>query len=412
MKCRHCATPLDRIVIDLGVMPPSNAYVSEEARHQPEKSFPLKAFVCESCWLVQLQDFTGAEELFRPDYAYFSSVSKSWLRHSEAYVDAMVERFSLNSKSQLVEIAANDGYLLQYANARGIACYGIEPTATAAAIARAKGLDIIEEFFGEKVGRELAAANRSADLIAANNVLAHVPDINDFLLGFRELLKPHGVATFEFPHLLNLMTHAQFDTIYHEHYSYLSLVALERIFTANGLVMFDVEELPTHGGSLRCYVQRADAGNQPRVSSVDALLMKERAAGVDSTAYYDGLQAKADRIRDDFVAYLLDAKRNGLSVAAYGAAAKGNTLINYAAVGADLISFVVDNNPSKQGCYLPGSRIPIVAESVLREKQPDRVVILPWNIAGEITNDLAFISEWGGRCVRFVPHLEEFAPSD
>lgn len=411
MTCRHCSAPLSRCVIDLGTSPPSNAYLNEDQLQEPERYYPLKVFVCDSCFLVQLQDFTGAEELFKEDYAYFSSVSQSWLDHSSAYVEWTAQRFSLDESSMVVEIAANDGYLLQWVKERGIPCYGVEPTAATAASARQKGLEIIEAFFGEELGARLAGEGRSADLIVANNVLAHVPDINDFLRGFARLLKPHGVATFEFPHLRNLVQKVQFDTIYHEHYSYLSVVALERIFSVNGLNLFDVEKLSTHGGSLRCYVQRSDGGIRGEEPSVEAVRQQELAAGMNDPRFYQGLQARADRVKDDFVAYLIDAKRRGLLVAGYGAAAKGNTLINYAGVRSDLLAFVVDNNTHKQGKYLPGSRIPIVSESALWENRPDRVVILPWNIAAELAERLKFINAWGGKCVSFIPSLNEYTPT-
>ncbi|CTQ54751.1 hypothetical protein LP7551_03286 [Roseibium album] len=410
MKCRHCSAPLSQCMIDLGTSPPSNAYLNENQLEAPERYYPLKVFVCDSCRLVQLQDFTEVAELFKEDYAYFSSVSQSWVDHSSAYVDAAVQRFSLDENSVVVEIAANDGYLLQWVKARGIPCYGVEPTVATAACAREKGLEIVEAFFGEELGMRLAGEGRSADLIVANNVLAHVPDINDFLRGFARLLKPMGVATFEFPHLLNLLQKVQFDTIYHEHYSYLSVFALERIFSTNGLSLFDVEELPTHGGSLRCYVQRADSGMWRKEPSVERMLQRELAAGMSNPCFYQGFQSKADRVKDDFVAYLINAKRRGMLVAGYGAAAKGNTLINYAGIRADLLAFVVDNNPHKQNKYLPGSRIPIVSETVLREKRPERVVILPWNIADELAERLKFINEWGGKCVSFVPSMNEYAP--
>lgn len=410
MNCRHCKSKLDRVVIDLATSPPSNAYLTAGALAAPETYYPLKVFVCESCWLTQLQDFAASEDLFTPEYAYFSSVSTTWLKHSEAYVEAMISRFGLGADSCVVEVAANDGYLLQYVLAQDIPCYGIEPTASTAAAARDKGIEIVESFFGEELGSSLAGQGRQADLTAANNVLAHVPDINDFLRGFARILKPHGVATFEFPHLLSLIQGAQFDTIYHEHYSYLSLTALERIFPANGLALFDVEELPTHGGSLRCFVQRSDTGNWSRKDAVSELLERERAAGVGTSSFYENFQAKADSIKDDFLSYLMECKRSGLKVAAYGAAAKGNTLINYAGVRADMINYVVDNNPQKQGQFLPGSRIPIVSEEALIADRPDRVVILPWNLADELTGRLSFISEWGGRCVTFVPGVREIEP--
>ena len=406
MNCRHCQTPLTLPLVDLGSAPPSNAYLTEERLRAPETWYPLRVLVCTQCWLVQTQDFARADELFDADYAYFSSYSSTWLAHAERYVAAMVERFGLSANSHVVEIAANDGYLLQYVQARGIPCTGVEPTASTADAARAKGIAIVEDFFGVRLADTLVAEGRCADLLAANNVLAHVPDINDFIRGFARLLKPQGIATFEFPHLLRLIAETQFDTIYHEHFSYLSLTAVERIFRANGLAVFDVDELPTHGGSLRVFAQRGDTGTHPRQERVEQLLRREREAQLDKPSGYSGFQARTDRIKNAFLSYLLDAKRQGQTVAAYGAAAKGNTLLNYAGVRPDLISYAVDRNPAKQGKYLPGSRIPIVAEGRLRETRPDAIVVLPWNLKSEVIQQLDYVREWGARFVTAVPTLE------
>lgn len=408
MKCRHCAAPLQLTLLDLGSSPPSNAYLTEQTLHAPEKWFPLRVLVCEQCWLAQTEDFSRANELFDADYAYFSAFSTSWLAHCERYVAAMAKRFSLGSDSHVVEVAANDGYLLQYVKAHGIPCTGIEPTASTAAAARARGIPIVEDFFGIRLAQELAAKGKQADLMVANNVLAHVPDINDFVAGFTTLLKPQGVATFEFPHLMRLVNENQFDTIYHEHFSYLSLGTVGRIFAKAGLDIFDVEEHPTHGGSLRVFVQRADSGKQPRSGSVDDLLSREAEAGMLNAAYYADFQARADKVKNDFLSFLLQAKRDGMRVAAYGAAAKGNTLLNYAGVRPDLISFVVDRNPAKQGKYLPGSRIPIVAPELLAERKPDYVLILPWNIAEEVRTQQRRIRDWDGRFVAAIPRLIVF----
>jgi SAM-dependent methyltransferase len=318
----------------------------------------------------------------------------------------MASRFGLDADSHVVEVAANDGYLLQYVKGRGIPCTGVEPTAGAAAAARGRGIPIVEEFFGARLAAKLAAQGRRADLAVANNVLAHVPDVNDFVAGFAALLEPQGVATFEFPHLLRLVGGGQFDTIYHEHFSYLSLTSVSRIFAASGLEVFDVEELPTHGGSLRVFAQRAGDGRHPLEARVDRMLRRETLAGLDTAAYYAGFQAVIDGAKDAFVAFLLDAKRRGRRVAAYGAAAKGNTLLNYAGVRPDLIPFVVDRNPAKQGKYLPGSRIPIVGEARLGAERPDHVVILPWNIKAEIVEQLRYVASWGGGFVTAVPSLE------
>ncbi|HJW02943.1 MAG TPA: class I SAM-dependent methyltransferase [Azospira sp.] len=405
MTCRHCGAPLSLPLLDLGTAPPSNAYLTAADLHQPESWYPLRVLVCQHCWLAQTEDFAEAASLFNADYAYFSSFSSSWLAHAETYVNEMCQRLALTSASMVVEIAANDGYLLQYVKARGIPCYGIEPTASTAAAARAKGLDIIGSFFGTTLAAELSASGRHADLIAANNVLAHVPDINDFVRGFVLLLKPAGVATFEFPHLLHLLDESQFDTVYHEHYSYLSLTAVERIFTANGLQVFDVEELPTHGGSLRVYAQRC-AGPRPQTSAVAELLAREAAAGLKSAAAYASLQPRANRIKNDLTAFLIERARQGETVAAYGAAAKGNTLLNCAGIRSDLLPYVVDRNPAKQGKFLPGSRIPIVEERVLHEQRPQWILILPWNLRQEVMTQLAYARDWGARFVTAVPTLE------
>ena len=406
MQCRHCHAELTLPFIDLGTAPPSNAYLTRDQLAAPETWYPLRVFTCTNCWLVQTEDYAHHAELFSNDYAYFSSFSPSWLAHSQAYVEAMRERFSLGAASLVSEVAANDGYLLQYVKAAGIPCYGVEPTAGTAAAARAKGIDVVERFFGVALADELAQQGRQVDLVAANNVLAHVPDINDFTEGFARLLKPQGVATFEFPHLLRLVSECQFDTIYHEHFSYLSLCAVSRAFDCNGLSVFDVEEIPTHGGSLRVYAQRSDSGHHLTLAAVGALLERERAAGVTSTAYYEGFQSRAERIKDDFLAFLLDAKRQCKTVAGYGAAAKGNTLMNYAGIRPDLIAFVADRNPAKQGKYMPGSRVPIVAEQHLKDARPDYVVILPWNLRDEVRAQLAYVRDWGASFVTAVPRLE------
>lgn len=405
MKCRHCGSELKLPLVDLGSAPPSNAYLTEQTLHAPEKWFPLRVLVCEHCWLVQTEDFAQANELFDAEYAYFSGFSSSWLAHSERYVADMLARFNLTTDSHVVEVAANDGYLLQYVKARNIPCTGVEPTASTAAAARAKGIPIVEDFFGVRLAMELVAQGKQADLTAANNVLAHVPDINDFVSGFAHLLKPQGVATFEFPHLMRLIDENQFDTIYHEHFSYLSLTAVNRIFAANGLAVFDAMELPTHGGSLRVFAQRSDTGLNARSARVDELLQREAQAGILSADYYSGFQAKTEQVKNDFLAFLLEAKRQGKTVAAYGAAAKGNTLMNYAGIRPDLISFVVDRNPAKQGKYMPGSRIPIVDEPRLQQEKPDYVVILPWNLRTEVIQQLEYISAWGGHFVTTVPEL-------
>ncbi len=406
MNCRHCHARVHLTFLDLGSAPPSNAYLAADRLAASETFFPLRLLVCESCWLVQTEDHAGREALFTGDYAYFSSYSSSWLEHSRRYVNAMAERLRLGPHSLVAEVAANDGYLLQYVQQGGIPCYGVEPTASTAAAARDKGIEIVEDFFGVVLAERLARAGRQVDLVAANNVLAHVPDINDFVAGFAQLLKPDGVATFEFPHLMRMVQHNQFDTAYHEHYSYLSLTSVNTVFTANGMTIFDVEELATHGGSLRVHAQRRDTGRRLATHAVAAVLAAERGVGLDSTAFYRGFQAHAESVKNEFLSFLLDAKKQGLRVSAYGAAAKGNTLLNFAGVRPDLLPYVVDRNPAKQGRYMPGSRIPIVAEERLRADRPAIVLILPWNLRDEVAEQLRYVKDWGARFAVAVPRLE------
>ncbi len=406
MKCRHCSAELRLPLIDLGSAPPSNAYLTESNLSIPEKWFPLRVLVCEACWLAQSDDFAEREELFSPDYAYFSSFSSDWLAHAKNYVEIMAKNFDLNHTSHVVEIAANDGYLLQYVKACGIPCTGVEPTASTATAARAKGIPIIEDFFGVRLARDMVKRGMQADLIAANNVLAHVPDINDFSAGFAHLLKPKGVATFEFPHLMSLIQGAQFDTIYHEHFSYLALHAVSKIFDSSGLAIFDVEVLSTHGGSLRVYCERKDTAARRVTQRYLDMLKAEREAGVTRAEYYAGFQQKTNNIKNAFLSFLLKAQSEGKSVAAYGAAAKGNTLLNYAGVRPDLIEFVAERNPSKQGKFMPGSRIPIVAESHLTKVQPNYIIVLPWNLIPEIKSQLEYTKSWGARLVTVIPTVE------
>lgn len=405
MKCRHCQSELAHSFADLGSAPPSNSYLNQDSLQGPETWYPLHVLICDQCWLVQTADFAKRDEFFSADYAYFSSFSDSWLKHAKDYVEKMVARFSLGTSSHIVEVASNDGYLLQYAKALDIPCLGIEPTASTAQASRNLGIETIEEFFGVALAKDLVAKGRAADLTAANNVLAHVPDINDFAAGFATLLKPSGVATFEFPHLMKLVAENQFDTIYHEHYSYLSLTAVNRIFAQNGLTIFDVEEVSTHGGSLRVFACRSDVSSHGIEGSVAEMLQRETNAGVNSLPYYKALQGQADRVAADLLHFLIEAKRNGKSIGAYGAAAKGNTLLNFAGVRQNLLPWVVDRNPAKQGKFLPGSRIPIVSEDILRAERPDYVLILPWNLSEEVTSQLAYIREWGGQFVCAIPEL-------
>jgi SAM-dependent methyltransferase len=406
MKCRHCGVELTHTFIDLGSSPPSNSYLTETTIRLPERWYPLRVLVCDLCWLVQTEDIIGADEIFSEDYAYFSSYSSSWLNHVKTYIDNVVVRFNLGDQSTVVEVGANDGYLLQYIKEKNIPCYGIEPTHSTAVVARKKGIEIIEEFFGEQKAIELAGQGRRADLITANNVLAHVENINEFVKSFAILLKPEGVATFEFPHLLNLIEHNQFDTIYHEHYSYLSLTAVQTVFEANDLTIFDVEELSTHGGSLRVYAQRGDTGKQSISGIVNTLIAREEMVGIRKLAYYRGFQNKIAKVKIDFLDFLIEAKKSRKKVVAYGAAAKGNTMMNFAGIRPDLIAYVVDKNPAKQKKYMPGSRIPIKEEQYLKNDNPDYVVILPWNLKREVMSQLDYVKERGGKFVTTIPQLE------
>jgi len=407
MICRHCSSSNMKPIIDLGSSPPSNAYLLKGDLTKLEKWYPLKVNVCIECFLVQTEDYANADELFDGDYAYFSSFSKTMLDHSKCYADDMVERYNLNENSMVIEIAANDGYLLQYFKDKNIPCLGIEPTASTAEAARSKGIEIVEEFFGVALAERLVNRGFSADLTAANNVLAHVPDINDFVEGYSILLKPDGVATFEFPYLVNLFEKNQFDTIYHEHYSYLSLTAVNTIFNANGLHVFDVELVDTHGGSLRIFAERKDSPREKfQAEMVNELLAEEKSKGYLSERAYAGFQEVAEKAKDDLVKFLITAKEEGKSVYAYGAAAKGNTFINFAGIRPDLISAVADSNPAKQGKFMPGSRIPIVSEEVLASFKPDYVVILPWNLKEEISVRLSYMRQWDCRFVVGIPVIE------
>ena len=405
MNCRHCHTPLEHVFLDLGFAPPSNAYLKAEDLTKPELYFPLKLYVCTHCWLVQTEDYARADELFTGDYAYFSSVSQSWLDHAARYAEKIKERLGLNSDSFVIEIASNDGYLLRNFVAGSIPCLGIEPTACTAEAACEIGIPVLREFFGEALANRLRTESKQADLIIGNNVYAHVPDINDFTAGLKAALKPGGTITLEFPHLLRLIEQTQFDTVYHEHYSYLSLYTVNRIFEKAGLRVFDVEELTTHGGSLRVYGCHAN-DQRPQTTAVPALLTEEERQGLRILSTYQDFQRRADRVKDDLLAFLIEQKRSGKKVAAYGAAAKGNTLLNYAGIKLDLLSYVCDAAPSKQGKYLPGSHIPILPPVALREEEPDLVLILPWNIADEIIEQHAYVREWGGIFVSAVPEMK------
>lgn len=404
MKCRHCQAPLSQPFVDLGSAPPSNAYLGEPDLHRPETHYPLRVLVCSECRLVQTEDFVTEDTVFDADYAYFSSTSRGWLAHAKTYCDRMTERFGLGAESFVIEVASNDGYLLRNFVARGIPCLGIEPTASTASAAREVGVETLEAFFGEDLAEKLAEERRQADLIAGNNVFAHVPDINDFTAGLAAALKPEGVITLEFPHVMRLVEFCQFDTIYHEHFSYLSLLTVERIFEKAGLRIFDVDELPTHGGSLRVYGCHQAAGHD-RKSAVETVLAEEHRRGMDTNGYYEGFQVRADGIKDGLLRFLLKAKQDGMSVAGYGAAAKGNTLLNYAGVRPDLLPFVCDAAAAKIGKFMPGSRIPILDPAVLETWRPDYLLILPWNIAEEVRTQNAHLAEQGTRFVVAVPEL-------
>jgi hypothetical protein len=404
-SCLFCKATLHHVFIDLGTSPPSNDFVKEENLALGEIYYPLKVFVCQSCWLVQLAEYKKAEALFGDEYVYFSSYSKAWLKHSENYTKEVIKRFALHEKSFVVELASNDGYLLQYIKQAGIPCLGIEPTASTAQAARERGIETISKFFGQNCARELLKLYPKPNLMIANNVLAHVPRINDFVGGIKTMLASDGVFTAEFPHLLRLIKENQFDTIYHEHFSYYSLFTMQKILNKNGLQLFDVQTLPTHGGSLRIY---ADHGQNKVTDSVDKILQEEIYQGIDQLKLYEGFQQKAEAIKIDLLAFLVDARKKGKTVAGYGAAAKGNTLLNYCGVKKDLLSYVVDASPYKQSKYLPGSRIPVYAEDRIKQDKPDYVLILPWNLKEEIADQLDYIRDWGGKFIISIPGLQIF----
>jgi hypothetical protein len=406
MKCRFCATPLTHQFVDLVNSPPSNDYLSAEELNAPEVYLPLKLFVCDQCLLVQIDEYKKADQLFSKEYAYFSSYSTSWLAHSKRYTNEMINRFGFNNQSLVVEIASNDGYLLQYFKERNVPVLGIEPTESTATVARQKDIETISEFFGINFARKMVNEKGKADLLLGNNVLAHVPDINDFVGGMKIALKEQGVITMEFPHLLQLVWNNQFDTIYHEHFSYLSFTTVQKIFSAHGLELFDVQEIPTHGGSLRIFARHKEDQAKSILPSVKTLLEKEKEADLTTPAFYDGFQIKVDQVKIDFLKFLVEKKTARKKVVAYGAAAKGNTLLNYCGIRHDLITFVVDASPHKQGKFLPGSHIPIVNETKIREAKPDYIIIFPWNIKEEIVNQLQYVKEWGGKFVVAIPQIE------
>ena len=408
MKCRYCENTLSYEFVDLGFSPPSNSFLKNSQLNEPETFYPLKIMVCEKCFLVQIDEFAKHDDIFSSEYAYFSSFSTSWLAHAKAYTEMMVNRFGFNQDSQVIEIASNDGYLLQYFKEKKIPVLGIEPTANTAAEAQRKGIESVIDFFGIKLATKLTLEGKKADLLLGNNVLAHVPDINDFVGGLTLLLKDEGVITFEFPHLLQLIDKNQFDTIYHEHFSYLSLITVKQIFESHRLAIFDVEEVSTHGGSLRIFAKH-NADIQKQISpNVKNMLEKESTFGLSNLTLYTNYQEKAEKVKNDFTDFLIKAKKSGKKVAAYGAAAKGNTLLNFAGTKKDLLQFVVDASPHKQNKFLPGVHIPVYSEQKIIDEKPDYIVILPWNLKEEISKQLFYIREWGGKFVVAVPELEIF----
>ena len=405
MRCRHCDASVDLTLVDLGSSPPSNSYLTVEGLQSPETWFPLRVLVCESCWLVQTEDFADASSLFNADYSYFSGYSSTWIEHCQRFADEATKRFDLDSSSQVIEVASNDGSLLNFFHKKGMRCTGIEPTSSTAASARALGLEIVEVFLDAESANDLVEEGHAADLLIANNVLAHVPDIVGFAHGCRQLLSADGVASFEFAYLVELVSETLFDTIYHEHFSYLSLTSVEGLFKTVGLKIFDIKRLPTHGGSLRVYAHRAENADFTTSDSVSCLREHEASLGVASSRFYAGFQQRSNRIKDDLMQFLIETAGSDLRLVGYGAAAKGNTLLNYAGVRPDLIPYVVDNNPAKQGKYLPGSRIPIVAEHRIVEDRPDLVLVFPWNIRDEVGQRLESLAGWSGSIVTAVPEL-------
>lgn len=407
MKCRHCQTELRQVFANLEFSPISNAMLTANQLNKPEMYFPLKVLVCENCFLVQIDEMEKADKIFDEEYTYFSSFSSSWLAHAKRYVDKMMDRFHFDENSQVIEIASNDGYLLQYFAELNVPVLGVDPTANTAKEAEKKGIKTIVEFFSTDFAQKKLVDNGiKADLMLGNNVLAHVPDINDFVRGMKTALSNRGVITMEFPHLLRLVDECQFDTIYHEHFSYLSFFSVKRIFESQGLEMFDVEELPTHGGSLRIYAKHADDDSKEILPNVANLIKKEIDQGLNSISFYEGFQARIEQIKYNSLNFLIDQKKKGKTTIAYGAAAKGNTLLNYCGIkGTDLIKFSVDASPYKQNKFLPGSHIPVLSKEEITKFKPDYVLILPWNLKKEIGEQLSFIRDWGGKFVIFIPEL-------
>ena len=408
MQCRFCKTELSHVFIDLFNSPASNSFLTAEQLNEPETFYPLKVYTCHKCFLVQVDEYKKSDAIFDNNYVYFSSYSTSWLKHAKQYTEMMTNRFGYNQDSLVIEVASNDGYLLQYFNENSIPVLGIEPTANTVEVAKTKGVNSVVDFFGQRLATELVAKNIKADLLLGNNVLAHVPDIVDFVGGMKIILKENGVVTMEFPHLMQLVDNNQFDTIYHEHFSYLSFTTVKQIFESQGLEMFDVDQIPTHGGSLRIYAKHKEDSSKEISANVKALLELEASKGMNSLDYYDGFQEKAFKVKSDLLSFLIEQKNGGKKVAAYGAAAKGNTLLNYCGVKADLVDFVVDANPHKQHKFLPASHITVMNEDHLKAAKPDYVIILPWNLKEEITQQLSYIREWGGQFAVPIPVVQIF----
>ena len=403
-ECRFCSNLLKHTFVDLGMSPLSNAYLKLDTINKAEKFYPLHAYVCDKCFLVQLEEFETPDHIFS-DYAYFSSYSETWLHHAENYTELMIKRFGLNENSQVIEIASNDGYLLQYFQKEGIPVLGIEPAANVAKVAEEKGIPSLVKFFGVSTAQELVAQGIQADLLLGNNVLAHVPDLNDFVAGMKIVLKPDGILTMEFPHVLRLILQNQFDTIYHEHFSYFSFLTVEKVFATHGLTLFDVEELPTHGGSLRIYGQHND-GKKPISDRISKLKTQEIEARLEQLETYLGFGEQVKATKRHLLSFLIDIKNQGKSVVGYGAPAKGNTLLNYCGIRTDLLDYTVDRSPYKQGLFLPGTHIPIYHPDKIIETKPDYLLILPWNIKDEIIEQMSHIREWGGQFVVPIPQVE------
>ena len=405
-KCRFCSSELKHGVVDLGMSPLCQKHVTPEHANDVEKFYPLHAYVCHSCWLVQLEEFAAPDEIFSEEYGYFSSFSDSWLEHARLYTEMMIERFGLDSDKLVVEIASNDGYLLQWFVQKNIPVLGVEPSGNVAAAAREKGIRTEGQFFGTETAKQLAVQYGKADLLLGNNVLAHVPDLNDFVRGMKEMLAEGGVITMEFPHLQRLIEENQFDTIYHEHFSYFSFVAVNRVFAHHGITLFDVQELPTHGGSLRIFGRHTEDETKAITDNVRELIHREQELGMETLDYYATFEEKVKETKRKLLTFLIEAKREGKTVAGYGAPGKGNTLLNYCGIRTDFVDYTVDRSPHKQGNFLPGTHIPVYAPDKIAETRPDYVLILPWNLKKEISQQMAHIQEWGGKFVIPIPEVQ------